>query len=325
LKREEIQTKNTYSLSLKDDDIQLASGNKTIQEKIESSEYETDSDDSDESDEEQHRTLLKPIFVPRGHRDTIRSREEEEEKIHLAEQKKLVELEVRKHKTRNLLAESLQRMEEREAMKDLTDNDSDAGLPDDADDIDDSDEYDAWRVREMGRMKREAETRETMLQEAQDIERRRNMTDEERFQEDMKLGKFKEKEKKKWKFLQKYYHKGVFYMDNTSLGESQTIKSSQQATTDADKNKDIRVDARLREYNEPTLEDKYNKEALPTVLQVKKFGFRGRTKYTHLVDQDTTDFKAPMRDHEGLQNKYMSKRAGVGDVNIRQKKRFKSD
>ena len=35
-------------------------------------------------------------------------------------------------------------------------------------------------------------------------------------------------------------------------------------------------------------EDNFNFEALPKVLQVKNFGKRGRTKYTHLMDQDTT-------------------------------------
>lgn len=50
-------------------------------------------------------------------------------------------------------------------------------------------------------------------------------------------------------------------------------------------------DVRKNNYNEPTLEDKFNKEALPAVLQVKNFGKRGRTKYTHLMDQDTTKYE----------------------------------
>jgi microfibrillar-associated protein 1 len=31
---------------------------------------------------------------------------------------------------------------------------------------------------------------------------------------------------------------------------------------------------------------------LPKVLQVKDFGFAGRTKYTHLVDQDTSNLQS---------------------------------
>lgn len=61
----------------------------------------------------------------------------------------------------------------------------------------------------MFRIKRETEQREHLIRETKNIE--------ERYQEDLKLGRIEEKEKKKWKFLQKYYHKGVFYMDEDSI------------------------------------------------------------------------------------------------------------
>jgi len=41
----------------------------------------------------------------------------------------------------------------------------------------------------------------------------------------------------------------------------------------------------------PTGFDKVDKTALPKPLQVKNFGLAGRTKYTHLQDQDTSNVK----------------------------------
>lgn len=50
--------------------------------------------------------------------------------------------------------------------------------------------------------------------------------------------------------MQKYYHKGAFYMDTTSI-----------------KNKSD--DVRVKDYASiPTLEDKVDKEKLPAILQV---------------------------------------------------------
>jgi microfibrillar-associated protein 1 len=63
-----------------------------------------------------------------------------------------------------------------------------------------------------------------------------------------KLGLNAPKEKSKWKYMQKYYHKGAFYLDDDSVREA--------------------TDVRLRSTDAPTLEDKFNKEALPKVMQV---------------------------------------------------------
>lgn len=45
--------------------------------------------------------------------------------------------------------------------------------------------------------------------EIADLERRRNMSEEERVKEDKALGKFDKPDKKRLRFLQKYYHKGT--------------------------------------------------------------------------------------------------------------------
>jgi microfibrillar-associated protein 1 len=126
------------------------------------------------------------------------------------------------------------------------------------------------------------------------------MTDEERLEEDRKLGILNEnasKAKPKWKFLQKYYHKGAFYMDNDSLKSASDI--------------------RTKDYSEPTLEDRIDKEKLPQILQVKNFGKRGRTKYTHLLDQDTTvsqNKRIDVRPDGKVMDSYLSRMSGMKKV-----------
>lgn len=45
-------------------------------------------------------------------------------------------------------------------------------------------------------------------------------------------------------------------------------------------------------------------------MQVKNFGRSGRTKYTHLVDQDTTSFDSPWASDSQMNHKFFNANAG---------------
>ena len=83
--------------------------------------------------------------------------------------------------------------------------------------------------------------------------------------------------------MQKYYHRGAFYMDEDTLA-----KGKSEAEGEADKSgMDVRMKA--HEYaSAATGDDKFNKAAMPSVMQVKNFGRKGGTKYKGLVGEDTT-------------------------------------
>ena len=55
---------------------------------------------------------------------------------------------------------------------------------------------------------------------------------------------------------------------------------------------------------------KIDKTVLPKVMQVKNFGRSGRTKYTHLVDQDTTEFDAAWAQDTTQNLKFQMQNAG---------------
>ena len=65
-----------------------------------------------------------------------------------------------------------------------------------------------------------------------------------------------------------------------------------------------------RDVSHATLEDKFDKTVLPKVMQVKDFGRSGRTKYTHLVDQDTTQFDAAWSQESQGNSKFFASHAG---------------
>ncbi|KAJ3485499.1 hypothetical protein NLI96_g4915 [Meripilus lineatus] len=234
-----------------DDDEEEEEGEKAAEE--ESSEYESGS----ESEEEPPKPQFRPVFVPKRGRVTIAERDALAQDTEEAQKKKEAEAEERKQQSHNMVAESIRR--------ELLEKEKEEEVPDidDTDGIDPEGEFEAWRLRELARIKRDKEEELRREKEREEIERRRALPEEQRMKEDMEHAEKLRSEKLKGqqKFLQKYWHKGAFHQDEEVL--------------------------KRRDYTEAT-ESTVDISLLPKVMQVKNFGKRGRTKYTHLLDQDTT-------------------------------------
>jgi len=243
----------------------------------ETSEEETDSDQEDGA-------RLKPVFVRAKDRLTIQEREREEARARQLEKEATRAAEDRRRQTLRMVEDEVRKatMAER-----ATDNDLLGFEEVVTDEENDEIEYEAWKVRELKRLKRDRDEADALAKQEAELERFRSMTDEEKRAE-LRLNPKEvtnKKAKGNYKFMQKYYHRGVFYLDK----EDETL---------------------TRDFTAPTLEDKFNKSVLPKVMQVKNFGRSGRTKYTHLVDQDTTDFDS-IWTHETAGNlKFTNKHAG---------------
>ncbi|MXQ86028.1 hypothetical protein E5288_WYG010080 [Bos mutus] len=245
------------------------------------SEYEEYTDSEDEME-----PRLKPVFIRKKDRVTVQEREAEalkqkeleQEAKHMAEERRKYTLKIVEEETKKELEENKRSLAALDALN--------------TDDENDEEEYEAWKVRELKRIKRDREDREALEKEKAEIERMRNLTEEERRAELRANGKVitNKAVKGKYKFLQKYYHRGAFFMDE----DEEVYK---------------------RDFSAPTLEDHFNKTILPKVMQVKNFGRSGRTKYTHLVDQDTTSFDSAWGQESAQNTKFFKqKAAGVRDV-----------
>lgn len=234
----------------------------------EDSEYETDSEDDVGGI-----AMLKPVFVPKSERDTITEREKLEAEEEVMKNVLKKKLEVRKVETKKLVVEEIRKEEEIEKNREV---EGDGGEVDTDDETNEAEEYEAWKVREIARIKRDRDDREKLIKEREEVEKLRSMNEEERREWDRKNPKPLPINKKKWKFMQKYYHKGAFFQtqadDRDGAGGDEIFN---------------------RDFSVATGEDRMDKSILPKVMQVKHFGRSGRTKWTHLIAEDTTDWNNP--------------------------------
>ena len=237
----------------------------------EESEEEEDSEDEEESSEEESsseeeapRKLLRPTFIRKDKRkDTVTAED-------IAQEQKQAEDEARrKEKANELIQEQLEKNAAAKAAgKKYWDDDEevDGEEVDDTDDIDPEAERAAWKLRELIRIKREREAIEQAEKEREEVERRRNLSKEEREAEDAEfLAKQKEERQGKGQmnFMAKYHHKGAFFQDE-GLDKRDMMGSR--------------------------VVDEINREILPEYMQIRdmtKLGKRSRTKYKDMKTEDT--------------------------------------
>ena len=150
-----------------------------------------------------------------------------------------------------------------------------ASMIDDTDGRDPEAEYQAWKLRELRRLKRDREALIAREKELEEIERRRNLTAEEREKEDRahldKQKTDREDNRQEASYMARYHHKGAFFQ-----GEE---------AAELLKRRDV-MGARFEDQVS-------DKSALPEYMRIRdmtKLGKKGRTRYTDMKNEDTGRF-----------------------------------
>lgn len=267
-----------------------------VEEEDEDDEEDSEDSDSDDDDDDRH-TMLKPVFVSKANRDTVREKEQQAEEEKQLEKKRQAQLDQRKVDSKQQLVDAVTKDEQAERDGYNENDASDVEMPDDDDEKNEAEEYDLWKIRELKRVKRNREEREKRAKELAWILKRRAMTEEEREADDRRLDAMQPKNEKgdNFLFMQKYFHKGGFFMDKAQDGSEPIY---------------------LRNFHEPLEEEKYDKNLLPKAMQLRRgqFGKMGQVKHVHLSEADTTDFQAPWALRDANVSKYQGRMATASGV-----------
>jgi len=258
-------------------------------------------------------TIKKPVFVPRHLRGIQKAAEKQEEQEEKLAKTKTEKLEKRKQESRALVQEVVSTVSKRNAL-DVDDDGTMNAIPDD----DDTDDRDAWEVRELLRLLEDWEVEQQRIQARRDLMRRRNMTEEEKLQEDIATGRYRQPGQQRKRphdegannntltlQSQRYFHRGAFYMD-----ESEWDKKVQQGNNSSNNNGGGKTDVRHRaaEYAQAATESDRTflsstaaaaaaasgaSKDLPDIIRKSKAGKFGRAnqnlRYQGLAKEDTSD------------------------------------
>lgn len=300
-KRRKLKEKLIFEAEQEENEDELLEMLGESENKNEDLENKNSENENDDSEAEEEEYLMRPVFVSKEQRITINEQltKEQEELLLHEQQEKAKTLKIQET---DKLVQNYIKDEEKELEKDCENQ----PMIDDTDDMDNLEEYEQWKLRELKRIKKTAEEDELKLKEKLEIDRRRNLTDEQRKDENLRLGSDDTLRpfKSKYQYLQKYYHKGAFFQNDS------------QANLDHIFNRD---------YNLPTVDETFDKSTLPAFMQKKRLFKKGASKYTHLTAEDTTNFDPMFKTPEFIAQKVMNSIGGykakdVFDVSARKKK-----
>ncbi|KAF0982322.1 hypothetical protein FDP41_011252 [Naegleria fowleri] len=226
---------------------------------------EPSSDEESSSSEEED---IRPVFISKSQRSTIKTEEqlEEEENRRLELERKRQE---QKRETSEKMLEKVLQDEELSKRK-IVKADEELLSIDDSDTLDPESELMAWIDREFKRMSIMKARQEEEQQEYQRKEKSSLLEEEEERETQQTKIDSEEKKAKKMRFGQRYFHKGAFFMDNEEIAQKAEAV-----------------------YMEPVERDMVDYESMPKFYQRKNPGKARQSKYTHLKDQDTTDWSSP--------------------------------
>ncbi|KAJ5496611.1 Micro-fibrillar-associated protein 1 C-terminal [Penicillium fimorum] len=262
----------------------------SAEESEESEEEESSEEESSSEDEAPRRMLMRPTFIKKDQRNTASTiagqtkAQADAERAAEAEAQRAAQ---RQEKADNLIRDQLEKEAIARSSANRAWDDDELVEADDEEAIDDTDGLDpeaeraAWTLRELKRVQRAREAIEASEKEREEIERRRNLTAEEREREDNEfIAKQKEDRdatRGQTGFMQRYFHKGAFFRGDL---EAEGLDR--------------------RELMGARFEDDVNRDTLPEYMQVRdmtKLGKKGRTRYRDLKSEDTGRFG------DGLENR----------------------
>lgn len=247
-------------------------------------EEESSEEESSSEDEAPQRVLLRPTFIKKDNRkQATQASDTQGQEPTQAQVDSGADDEARKAQRQEKADMLIRDQLEKDAVARSTANrawDDDElefaeeGAIDDKDGVDPEAEYAAWKLRELKRIKREREAIEASEKEREEIERRRNLTAEEREREDNEFiarqKEDKEASRGQTGFMQRYFHKGAFFRDDLE-----------------------REGLDQRNVMGARFVDDVSRETLPQYMQIRdmtKLGKKGRTRYRDLKSEDTGRF-----------------------------------